>query len=97
MKITTNAIEDRIVSEDYVFLKDLFPGKPELHRMTLCFLTLDNGFVSSGESSCVDFANFDADMGKKYARQDAFEKLWIPLGFELRTKLMEQKAEEPFA
>jgi hypothetical protein len=88
MRVTVSDIEDRIKGEEYIFLKDLYPNQPDLHRFTICILTLDNGYVEFGQSSCVDIKNFDPEEGKKWARKQAFDKLWAPIGFELRTKLV---------
>lgn len=53
---------------------------------TVCVIELDNGYTVTGYSACVDPANFDLGLGVKYSREDAYEKLWPLLGFELATK-----------
>ena len=53
---------------------------------TVCVIELDNGYTVTGYSACVDPANFDIGLGVKYSREDAYEKLWPLLGFELATK-----------
>ncbi len=50
---------------------------------TICSIWLDNGFSVRGESACVDPANFNADIGKKIAYDQAFGKLWPLFGFLL--------------
>lgn len=50
---------------------------------TICSIWLDNGFSVRGESACVDPANFNADIGKKLAYDQAFAKLWPLFGFLL--------------
>ena len=59
----------------------------DLHLLTFCVLHLQNGFTVTGESACVSPENFDAEIGRKIARQNAVEKIWPLLGYELRTKL----------
>lgn len=50
---------------------------------THCMITLVNGFSVTGESACVDPANFDEQMGREIAFKNAREKLWPLLGFRL--------------
>lgn len=59
-----------------------------LTRLTICVLILHNGHKAVGVNhGPVDPANFDAELGRKYAREDAIAKLWEPLGFRLRDRL----------
>lgn len=58
------------------------------HRLlTICVLTLRNGFTVTGESACAAPENFDAEIGKRIARQAAVAKVWPLLGFRLRDQL----------
>lgn len=59
----------------------------ELRLLTFCVLRLRNGFTVTGESACASPENFDADLGRKIARQNAVAKIWPLLGFRLRDKL----------
>lgn len=58
-----------------------------LDLLTFCVLVLRNGFTVTGESACASPANFDADIGRKVARQNAVAKVWPLLGFRLRDRL----------
>ena len=58
-----------------------------LGLLTFCVLVLRNGFTVTGESACASPENFDAELGRKIARQKATEKLWPLLGFRLRDRL----------
>lgn len=58
-----------------------------LRLLTFCVLTLSNGFTVTGESACASAENFDADIGRRVAREKAIEKVWPLLGFRLRDKL----------
>lgn len=58
-----------------------------LHLTTFCVLVLKNGFTVTGESACASPENFDADIGRKIARQNAVQKIWPLMGYELRSKL----------
>lgn len=51
--------------------------------ITHCAIVLANGFSVTGESACVDPANFDQKMGEEIAFKNAREKLWPLLGFRL--------------
>lgn len=61
------------------------PGPLDL--LTFCVLVLRNGFTVTGESACASPENFDADVGRKIARQNAVNKVWPLMGYELRSKL----------
>lgn len=58
--------------------------------LTFCVLVLRNGFTVTGESACASPENFDAEIGRKIARQNAVQKIWPLMGYELRSKLAEQ-------
>ena len=59
----------------------------ELRLLTFCVLRLRNGFTVTGESACASPENFDAEIGRKIARENAVNKIWPLMGYELRTKL----------
>ena len=61
--------------------------KPSLNLLTFSALVLRNGFTVTGESACASPENFDAEVGRKIARQNAVQKIWPLMGYELRTKL----------
>lgn len=63
------------------------PVMPELKLLTFCVLVLKNGFTVTGESACASPENFDAEIGRKIARQNAVQKVWPLMGYELRSKL----------
>ena len=56
--------------------------------LTICVLTLRNGFTVTGESACASPENFNAEIGEKIARQNAIDKIWPLMGYELRSKLV---------
>lgn len=85
-------------AKDYLFrgvvhsVRSVFDGSPQhdsLHLLTFCVLVLRNGFTVTGESACVSPENFDAEIGRKIARQNAMDKIWPLLGFALKQKLHE--------
>lgn len=77
-KVTAADLEAEIANEQYATIAP---------RTTVCTLTVKNGFVLIGvNEGPVDPANFDAEQGKKYARQKAIDQLWPLLGFRLRDR-----------
>ena len=61
-----------------------------LNLLTFCVLVLRNGFTVTGESACASPENFDAELGRKIARQNAVEKIWPLMGYELKCRLAQQ-------
>lgn len=100
-RVTLEDIEAEIASEHYFTAgaaADYAPGAvntvtvpgelpTSLHLLTFCVLVLRNGFTVTGESACASPENFDAEIGRKIARQNAVQKIWPLLGFRLRDKL----------
>ena len=58
-----------------------------LGLLTFCVLVLRNGFTVTGESACASPENFDAELGRKIARQNAVQKLWPLMGYALKERL----------
>ena len=58
-----------------------------LKLITFCVLVLRNGFTVTGEAYCADPAKFNAETGRIEARQNAVQKIWPLMVYELRTKL----------
>ena len=59
----------------------------ELSLLTFCVLRLKNGFTVTGESACASPENFDAEIGRKIARQNAVNKIWPLEGYLLKQEL----------
>ena len=58
-----------------------------LSLLTFCVLVLKNGFTVTGESACASPENFDSELGRKIARQNAVSKMWPLMGYALKEKL----------
>ncbi len=93
-RVTPADIEKAIVNEHYFTAADgycsannseVYPSA--LGLLTFCVLVLRNGFTVTGESACASPENFDAQIGRKVARENAINKVWPLLGYELRSKL----------
>ena len=79
-------------SEEFNSLPEVerFINPPQqLDLLTFCVIVLKNGFTVTGESACVSPDNFDAEIGKKIAYQNAREKIWELEGYLLKQKLYE--------
>nr|WP_080409077.1 Gp49 family protein [Burkholderia ubonensis] len=94
-RVTPADVEAVIIAEHYFTAADgvdggivagyKYPGPLDL--LTFCVLVLRNGFTVTGESACASPENFDSEIGRKIARQNAVAKVWPLLGYELRTAL----------
>ena len=104
-RITPSDIEANIASEHYfTALAGALASLPKsagddelnaipssLDLLTFCVLVLKNGFTVTGESACASPENFDAEIGRKIARENAINKVWLLMGYELKSKLAELK------
>lgn len=102
-RITPMDVENAIASEHYFVASDALQHANSVHkthaevdgwylgatqRLTICVLQLKNGFTVTGESACVSPENFDAEIGRRVARENAIDKLWPLLGYELQCRLV---------
>lgn len=78
-RLTPAMIDSAIVEEHY----HVFPAT----TLTVCCLVLRNGYCVTGESASASPENFNLDIGRKIARQNAREKIWGLEGYLLREKL----------
>ncbi|HSV48333.1 MAG TPA: Gp49 family protein [Ramlibacter sp.] len=62
-------------------------GDTPLALLTFCVLVLRNGFTVTGESACASPENFDPEIGRKIARQNAVQKVWPLMGYALKEQL----------
>ena len=76
-RVTENGIKDKIASVDY-----LHHG-----QLTIAIITMSNGFMVHGVSAPASPENFDPEVGKRYAFENAFRQLWQLEGYLLREKL----------
>lgn len=79
-RLTPDLIESKIVKEEYHLVTDV---------LTVCVLTLENGFTVTGESACASHANYNKEIGDRIARGNAKEKIWVLEGYLLKQKLFE--------
>ena len=55
--------------------------------LTVCCLTLKNGFTVTGESACASPENYNSEIGQKIAFENARDKVWMLEGYLLKQKL----------
>lgn len=77
-KVTKESIEAKIQVIDYLM---------GYGQLTICIIKMFNGFMVHGVSAPASPANYDADVGKRYAYDNAFKQLWQLEGYLLREKL----------
>lgn len=102
-RVTPQRIAEVIIGEDYFTAKEgvlghayqrmqgLGPLPESLGLLTFCVLTLRNGFTVTGESACASPENFDPEIGRKIARENAVNKVWMLEGYLLKQALSEPK------
>lgn len=78
-RLTPQLIDDTILTDQYY----VFPGT----TLTVCALTLQNGFQVVGESAAASPENFDEAIGRRIARENARNKIWALEGYLLRERL----------
>ena len=82
-KLTKEDIIATITKIEYIQPKDT--------TLTICILTLQNGFTVTGESACVDICNFNKEIGEEIAYENAFKKIWVLEGYLLSSKIQAYK------
>ena len=82
-RLNPEHIDSVILHEQY----HVFPGT----TLTVCAMTLRNGYVVTGESASASIENFDEAIGRKIARDNARNKIWALEGYLLRDRLSEKE------
>lgn len=82
-RVSLDALLARIVDEEYIH--------PEcIEHLTICVMLLDNGFAIVGKSAPADAENFNDELGRKFAREDAIRQMWPLEAYLLREKLHQE-------
>lgn len=96
-KVTQEAIEAKIKGVYYInagaAARAQYLGEIDakaLDVLTICIIELTNGFVVSGESACVDPANYVEELGRKIAYDNAVDEIWRLEGYLLKQKMYEE-------
>lgn len=85
-RVTLKQVEESVSSASYY----VFPNT----TLTVCCLTLTNGFNVIGESACASIENFNEELGKRLAYTNALNKIWPLEGYLLRQRLYEEQLNE---
>lgn len=100
-RVTPQALMDEIISAYYFTADEGVYGHESLNSesvstpepqgplglLTFCVLVLRNGFTVHGVSACASPENFNWEIGKRIARENAERAIWPLLGFRLRDEL----------
>lgn len=86
-RITPDDIDSQIVGEHFHVVPHT--------SLTICVLTLKNGFHVTGESASASIENFDAAIGRRIARDNARNKIWALEGYALRNRIAEKADWKP--
>lgn len=103
-RITPDHIQSKIKSEHYFTAASGVVGEAALLKtgldysevpdplklLTVCVLVLENGFTVTGESACASPENYNEEIGRRIARENAEEKIWLLEGYLLKQNLHEQ-------
>jgi hypothetical protein len=76
-RVTEELIKAKIAKTDFLYYQHL----------TICVLTMANGYFVTGKAAAADPHNHDPAIGRRYAYQDAFRHIWQLEGYLLREKL----------
>lgn len=107
-RVTPADIEANISGEHYFTAEEGFLGRhgengvnphnplpSVLALLTFCVLVLRNGFTVTGESACASPENFDLEIGRKVARENAIQKCWPLMGYQLKEELFQRTTRSP--
>lgn len=75
-RVTKESIEAKIQHVEYL-------GSNIHHQLTICIIHMENGFCVIGKAAPVYAGNYDREVGKRYAYEDAFKRLWPLEGYVL--------------
>ena len=77
-RVTREGMEKKIVAVDYFHSGTL----------TIATLVLRSGYRVTGTAGCADPANFNAEVGKRFAYEDAIKNMWPLEGYVLAEQLL---------
>lgn len=83
MKVSREEVEEFVEQSQIQYHQ--FPNT----TLTVCCITLPNGFSVSGESGCADPKEFNAQIGQQIAFNQAFSKVWMFMGWDLANTLFD--------
>ena len=81
-RVTLEGLEANIKKTDFYTHPD--------SQLTICILTLQNGYTVTGQSACADPANYKQDIGERLAKEDAKKKIWALMGYALKEEIFQK-------
>lgn len=78
-RVTLEGLEANIKKTDFYTHPD--------SQLTICILTLQNGYTITGQSACADPTNYKQDIGERLAKEDAKKKIWALMGYALKEEI----------
>lgn len=79
-RVTLELVKQRVAELEFIH--------PEsIPHMTIAVLLLDNGYAVIGKSTPADPENFDPNLGKQFAYEDAVRQVWPLEAYLLRERL----------
>lgn len=81
-RLTPDLIDSVIQSVEYHVFNNV---------LTVCCLTLKNGFTVTGESACASPENFNKELGEKIAFTNARDRIWQLEGYLLKERLHNER------
>ena len=90
-RVSLASMEAKIAAR-YDFTADTAVREAPVHGtlklLSICILVMKNGFSVIGKSAPASAANFNAELGRKLAYEDAIRQLWPLEGYALRERLL---------
>lgn len=76
-RVTLDSIKAKVADTRYLIIEPL----------TICILTMANGFFVVGKAAPASPENFNAQLGRQFAYEDCIRQIWTLEGYLLRDAL----------
>lgn len=83
-RVSLEDIQDKVSKVEYL-------SPPSAPQFTIAIVYMSNGYIVLGESAPADPANFNEELGKKFAYENAIRKVWPLEGYLLCQKLSDRR------
>jgi len=79
-RISLDSMLEKIAVTEYI-------NPPIIPHLTICVIVLENGFSLVGKAAPADPENFDVELGRRFAKEDAIRQMWPLEAYALRERL----------
>ena len=79
-RVTTASIAEKVAKTEFL----------NNGLLTICVLTMQNGFTVVGTSACASPENYDQEIGEKVAYDKAVDQIWALEGYLLKERLYQE-------